>query len=52
MSSASTTESLNFIEEIIEEDLNSGKHSNVQTHFTPEPFGEIKESRQPLIEVL
>ena len=33
------SESLNFIEEIIEEDLRSGKHSSVQTRFPPEPNG-------------
>ncbi len=31
--------SLNFIEEIIEEDLKSGKHSTVHTRFPPEPNG-------------
>jgi glutaminyl-tRNA synthetase len=32
-------ESLNFIEQIIEEDLNSGKNSVVHTRFPPEPNG-------------
>lgn len=33
-------ESLNFIEQIIEEDLNSGKHDGrVLTRFPPEPNG-------------
>lgn len=32
-------EPLNFIEEIIEEDLRSGRHSGVQTRFPPEPNG-------------
>lgn len=36
---ASSNESLNFIEEIIEEDLRSGRHSGVQTRFPPEPNG-------------
>jgi glutaminyl-tRNA synthetase len=31
--------SLNFIEEIIEEDLKSGKHSTILTRFPPEPNG-------------
>ncbi|MBC7903577.1 MAG: glutamine--tRNA ligase/YqeY domain fusion protein [Gemmatimonadaceae bacterium] len=31
--------SLNFIEEIIEEDLKSGKHQSVLTRFPPEPNG-------------
>jgi len=30
---------LNFIEKIIEDDLNSGKHINIQTRFPPEPNG-------------
>ncbi len=30
---------LNFIEEIIEEDLNSGKHASIVTRFPPEPNG-------------
>ncbi|MDR2908246.1 MAG: glutamine--tRNA ligase/YqeY domain fusion protein [Bacteroidales bacterium] len=31
--------SLNFIEEIIEADLKSGKHNTIQTRFPPEPNG-------------
>jgi glutaminyl-tRNA synthetase len=31
--------SLNFIEQIIEEDLNSGKHTSILTRFPPEPNG-------------
>ncbi len=31
--------SLNFIEEIIEEDLQSGKHHSIMTRFPPEPNG-------------
>jgi len=31
--------SLNFIEQIIEEDLKSGKHTNITTRFPPEPNG-------------
>src|SRR5690606_19248868 len=31
--------SLNFIEEIIEEDLASGKHKSILTRFPPEPNG-------------
>jgi len=31
--------SLNFIEEIIEEDLRSGKHTSILTRFPPEPNG-------------
>ncbi len=30
---------LNFIEEIVEEDLKSGKHSSILTRFPPEPNG-------------
>lgn len=33
------TESLNFIEEIIEQDLKSGKHTEIITRFPPEPNG-------------
>ena len=29
----------NFIRQIIDEDLNSGKHTNVHTRFPPEPNG-------------
>lgn len=32
-------ESLNFVEEIIEEDLKSGKHKSILTRFPPEPNG-------------
>lgn len=32
-------ESLNFIEQIIEEDLQSGKHTSIYTRFPPEPNG-------------
>ena len=35
----SDSTSLNFIEEIIEADLNSGKHSAIVTRFPPEPNG-------------
>ena len=31
--------SLNFIEEIIEEDLSSGKYEKILTRFPPEPNG-------------
>src|SRR5579871_2631888 len=31
--------SLNFIEEIVEEDLRSGKHKTILTRFPPEPNG-------------
>jgi glutaminyl-tRNA synthetase len=31
--------SLNFIEQIIEEDIKSGKHETIQTRFPPEPNG-------------
>ena len=31
--------SLNFIEQIIEEELRNGKHSSIQTRFPPEPNG-------------
>jgi glutaminyl-tRNA synthetase len=31
--------SLNFLEEIVEEDLKSGKHTNIITRFPPEPNG-------------
>lgn len=37
--SAATTESLNFLEEIIEADLNAGKHKTILTRFPPEPNG-------------
>ena len=32
-------ESLNFLEEIIEDDLRAGRHSGIQTRFPPEPNG-------------
>jgi glutaminyl-tRNA synthetase len=35
----SEEKSLNFIEEIIEEDLRSGKHTSILTRFPPEPNG-------------
>ena len=35
----SEEKSLNFIEEIIEEDLRSGKHQSILTRFPPEPNG-------------
>lgn len=34
-------ESLNFIEQIIEEDLQAGKHTSIYTRFPPEPNGYI-----------
>ena len=34
-----TEKSLNFLEEIIEEDLQSGKHQTILTRFPPEPNG-------------
>ncbi|MFY0593093.1 glutamine--tRNA ligase/YqeY domain fusion protein [Roseivirga sp.] len=39
MSENENRESLNFIEQMIEEDLKSGKNSMVQTRFPPEPNG-------------
>lgn len=39
MSENETKESLNFIEQMIEDDLKSGKNSFVQTRFPPEPNG-------------
>jgi len=39
MSENENKESLNFIEQMIEEDLKSGKNSFVQTRFPPEPNG-------------
>jgi len=33
------TESLNFLEEIVENDLHSGKHKTILTRFPPEPNG-------------
>ncbi|MES2772906.1 MAG: glutamine--tRNA ligase/YqeY domain fusion protein [Bacteroidota bacterium] len=35
----SEEKSLNFIEEIVEADLESGKHTNILTRFPPEPNG-------------
>jgi len=35
----SETKKLNFIEQIIEEDLKSGKHKEIYTRFPPEPNG-------------
>jgi glutaminyl-tRNA synthetase len=35
----SEEKSLNFLEEIIEEDLKSGKHASIHTRFPPEPNG-------------
>lgn len=35
----SEEKSLNFIEEIVEEDLKSGKHQSITTRFPPEPNG-------------
>ncbi len=39
MSTEENKPSLNFIEQIIEDDLASGKHSMIQTRFPPEPNG-------------
>jgi glutaminyl-tRNA synthetase len=39
--SDSSTESLNFIEEIIENDLKTGKYSQIITRFPPEPNGSL-----------
>ncbi|HEY3052466.1 MAG TPA: glutamine--tRNA ligase/YqeY domain fusion protein [Thermoanaerobaculia bacterium] len=39
MTTTEATRSLNFIEEIIEEDLRTGKHDTVVTRFPPEPNG-------------
>jgi glutaminyl-tRNA synthetase len=36
---SSASESLNFLEEIVEADLQSGKHTTVLTRFPPEPNG-------------
>jgi glutaminyl-tRNA synthetase len=38
-SSAAGKESLNFLEEIVEADLASGKHQSILTRFPPEPNG-------------
>jgi len=37
--STTTNESLNFLEEIVEADLASGKHNSILTRFPPEPNG-------------
>jgi glutaminyl-tRNA synthetase len=37
--SAEKPKSLNFIEQIIEEDLKNGKHKEIVTRFPPEPNG-------------
>ena len=37
--SSTNQESLNFIEQIIEDDLKSGKHTSIHTRFPPEPNG-------------
>lgn len=39
MSTEENKPKLNFIEQIIEEDLASGKHNTIQTRFPPEPNG-------------
>ncbi|RXK62067.1 glutamine--tRNA ligase/YqeY domain fusion protein [Lacibacter luteus] len=39
MSELKEEKSLNFIEEIIEEDLKTGKHQSILTRFPPEPNG-------------
>ncbi len=39
MTTTEAPRSLNFIEEIIEDDLRSGKHTTVVTRFPPEPNG-------------
>ncbi len=39
MSTEVNKPSLNFIEQIIEDDLASGKHKSIQTRFPPEPNG-------------
>ena len=39
MSTEENKPSLNFIEQIIEDDLSSGKHDAIQTRFPPEPNG-------------
>ncbi|MEM6264546.1 MAG: glutamine--tRNA ligase/YqeY domain fusion protein, partial [Bacteroidota bacterium] len=37
--STETTASLNFLEQIVEEDLHNGKHESIYTRFPPEPNG-------------
>jgi glutaminyl-tRNA synthetase len=39
MSNSESHNSLNFIEQIITDDLNSGKHDKIKTRFPPEPNG-------------
>ena len=39
MSAPESKPTLNFIEQIIEEDLKTGKHTKIQTRFPPEPNG-------------
>ena len=39
METKETRQPLNFIEQIIEEDLQSGKHTDILTRFPPEPNG-------------
>lgn len=39
MSQKEENTSLNFIEQMIEEDLKNGKHQSIQTRFPPEPNG-------------
>jgi glutaminyl-tRNA synthetase len=39
MSTNETRESLNFIEQIVDEDLKTGKHESIFTRFPPEPNG-------------
>jgi glutaminyl-tRNA synthetase len=39
MSTEITEKSLNFIEEIVENDLQTGKHAHILTRFPPEPNG-------------
>ena len=37
--SETTEKSLNFIEQIVEDDLSTGKHKKILTRFPPEPNG-------------
>jgi glutaminyl-tRNA synthetase len=39
MSNTETHKTLNFIEQIVENDLKSGKHESIMTRFPPEPNG-------------